>query len=339
MPSPSEYIPLVNAQATANRVNTYTPYGSTVFSPVPGAQAQPQAQAQPAKSGGGKASKFVGNKFGPDAMNVAMNRAGGGAGVGGGTGGITPMQSVTSFSPEVKTLFDRQISMAGSPASGAGDSQRIEQATFDRAMNLLNPGFEQQTRDFQQSMADRGLPSGGRAYDSEFANINRAQNSAKEQAAMSAVLAGNDTSFRERGMNMSERGQQFNELASILGQNQVTPTAPLDVMGPANMAMNGNLANQQNQQAKKSSGVNAGSTLGAAYLLSDRRAKEKAVVIGEFVPGVNIYEANYIGNPVRMVCLMSDEVEKVFPEAVVTLDDGFKRVNYGYLMSGRQLNG
>jgi hypothetical protein len=353
MPSPQEYIPLVNAQAQANRVNTYTPYGSTVFSP---------ANSSPAPSSTVNAGQSMADYYNQN--NTQRNSPVPGQSVSSRSTGVTPTQSVTSFAPEIQPLFNQQVGMAGTnivdPAvrdrqrsiamNPQGFNQQIQDSTFKRAMNLLEPGFQQQSRDFQQSMADRGLPSGGAAYDNEFANINRAQNSAKENAALSAVLAGNDAALRERGQNFSElgqitsqdfaqRGQQFNELAAILGQNQVTPTAPVDVMGPANMSMNRDMANMQNQQAKKSSGVNAGSTLGAAYMLSDRRAKENAVIIGEFMPGINIYEANYIGNPERMICLMSDEVEKIFPEAVVTLDDGYKRVNYGFLLSGRQLNG
>lgn len=272
MPSPAEYIPLVNAQAQANRVNTYTPYGSTVFSPVQQAPARSGASGQAASSN--PKNNALG-RLNESAASIPPN-AGGKAGMMGrnaraqasGANGITPMQSVTSFSPEIQGLFDRQISMAGAPTSSPTFNQDIEQATFRRAMNLLEPGQQQQMRDFQQSMADRGLPAGGAAYDNEFANISRAQNQAREQAALSAVLAGSDEAARQRGLNMSERGQQFNELASILGQNQVAPTSPVDVMGPANMAMSRNLAQMQGQQGKKSSLTNAGSTLGAAALLA-----------------------------------------------------------------------
>lgn len=330
MPSPQEYIPLVNAQAQANRVNTYTPYGSTVFSPVPGSRGGNSGPASSSGPAGGKQSG--GGALGGAVQQVQDRASSGGAG---GGSGVTPMQSTTRFSPELRRLFNQQTSMAGTSASPENFNQDIESATFQRSMNLLNPGFEQQSRSFQQSMADRGLPVGGSAYDDEFANIQRAQNSAKENAALSAVLAGNEAAMRGRGMNLSERGQQFNEIASILGQNQTTPTAPIDVMGPANMAMNSSMANQQNQQAKKSSGVNAGSQLGAAYLLgSDRRLKENIVKVAELSNGLNWYEFNYIGNPEPKAGLMADEVELIMPAAVVMRPDGFKMVNYRMVLNG-----
>lgn len=273
---------------------------------------------------------------------------------------VTPMQSVTSFSPGVQRLFDQQIGMAGGPIGDQAIRERqrnmalnpqafnqeVQDSTFKRAMSLLEPGQQAQMRAFEQSMATRGLPVGGSAYDDEYANIQRAQNSARENAALSAVLAGNDAALRERSQNFGEmgslfgqdaasRGQQFNELASILGQNQVAPTAPVDVMGPANMALNRNLANQQNEQAKKSSGVNAGANLGAAYLMSDRRLKENEHVVGEYMPGIKIYLCNFKGKVEQMLCFMADEVEKVFPAAVVMRPDGFKMVNYGFLLGGR----
>jgi len=324
MPSPQEYIPLVNAQAAANRVNTYTPYGSTVFSPAGGGSSGGRRRTTDVRPGGASRGGKMGRiQQSGQQQSRDPSRS------------VMPMQSVTTFSPEVQRLFEQQVSMAGGPANSQTFNQDIEQATFRRAMNLLEPGQQQQMRDFQQTMADRGLPSGGAAYDNEFANISRAQNQAREQAALSAVLAGNDVAARERGLNMSERGQQFNELASILGQNQVVPTSPVDVMGPANMALNRNVANMQNQQAKKSSGVNAGTNLGAAYLMgSDRRLKENIVRLGEMSNGLNIYAFNYKDNPERTIGVMADEVELIMPEAVYTRFDGYKMVNYGKVLNG-----
>jgi hypothetical protein len=372
-PSPSEYLPLVNLQAQANRVNTFTPYGSTVYrtpAVIPGMPAGPVSSGnpnQPAMRGlpgrGGpvqnafsrvpqsKGSPAPGSSSGGGKMSQAQPAQ---------SAGMLPTESVTTFSPEVQRLFNQQVGMAGGPPvdptvrdrmrdialNPAGFNQDIEQATFKRAMNMLEPGMQQQTRDFEQSMATRGLPVGGEAYDNEYANIQRAHNSARENAALAAVLAGKDTALRERGQNFGElgsimgqdsatRGQQFNELAAILGQNQVAPTAPVDVMGPANMAMNRGLANQQAQQGKKSSGVNAGATLGAAYLMSDRRLKENEQAVGEFMPGIKIYLCNFKGKLQKMLCFMADEVEKVFPAAVVMRPDGFKMVNYGFLLGDR----
>jgi hypothetical protein len=230
------------------------------------------------------------------------------------------------FSPGVQRIFDQQIAMTGMPASGENFNQDIEQATFKRAMNMLEPGMQQQSRDFEQQMATRGLPSGGAAYDNEFANVQRAQNSARENAALAAVLAGNEAAMRGRAQNLSERGQQFGEMSSILGRVPGAQQTSLDVVGPANMAMNNNLAGQQQMQNQKSSNANAAAT---AWAASDPRVKENAVVVAEFMPGINIHEFNYIGETERQLGFMSNEVKKVFPDAVRTRPDGIEEVNYG----------
>jgi hypothetical protein len=318
MPSPREYIPLINAQAQANRVNTYTPYGSTVFSPV--------SRNSGGGSGGGSGTTHqASNSRMEDALGKL--KPGSKASRAFSSSQITPTQSVTSFSPEVQKLFDQQMGIAGTSFGDSDFNREVENATFTRAMNLLEPGFQRQMSDFQQTMADRGLPVGGSAYDDEFANISRSQNKAREDAALSAVLAGKDVASRERG-------QRFNEMASILGQNQVAPSAPLDVTGAANMAMNNNMANAQARQGKKSSATNAGATLGAAYMMSDPRVKSNAVIVGEFMPGINIWEFNYIGDTERRTGFMSTEVKRIFPEAVVTRDDGYEMVNYGFFLNG-----
>lgn len=333
-PSPSEYMPLVQEQARLNRVDTHTPWGSTTFNETPGTTVT-ETYPEDAPFGG---------KFGGRTREREVPGQ---------------IESRTTLSPELQRLFNRQVGMAG---DAVGDprvrerqlamaldpqsfNQDIEQAVFDRSMNLLQPGMEQDTRRFEQRMADQGLPMGGEAYDDAFDNLSRSQNQLRENAALSAVTAGNQAALQERGQNLGElqslfgqdmagRGQQFNELAAILGRSQVAPTQPVDVMGPANMAMNANMANMQNQQAGKSSLVNAGTGLGAAYLLaSDRRLKENIAKVGELSHDLGVYRYNFIGDDAERIGVMADEVEKVMPEAVVTRDDGMKMVNYGMVLN------
>lgn len=72
---------------------------------------------------------------------------------------------------------------------------------------------------------------------------------------------------------------------------------------------------------------------GAAMKASDRRLKDDIVAIGEKA-GLPWYSFTYkpgYGLPAgRQEGFMADEVEKVRPDAVVTVD-GFKMVNYGLL--------
>jgi hypothetical protein len=64
-------------------------------------------------------------------------------------------------------------------------------------------------------------------------------------------------------------------------------------------------------------------------MLSDRRLKENIVKVGETPAGLGVYEYNFIGSGITETGVLAQEVEKAFPHAVVTGDDGYKRVFYG----------
>jgi len=80
--------------------------------------------------------------------------------------------------------------------------------------------------------------------------------------------------------------------------------------------------------------LGAGAQLGAAWLgKSDRRLKENIQPIGtDERTGLNLYEFSYKnGSGKRFIGVMADEVEKLYPEAVFEMPDGYKAVNYAAL--------
>lgn len=85
--------------------------------------------------------------------------------------------------------------------------------------------------------------------------------------------------------------------------------------------------------------VGAGGTMMAAGMgkggifTSDIRIKENIERVGtHFRNGLPIYEFNYTHIPGKRFCgVMAQDVEKVYPEAVVELHDGIKAVNYDML--------
>ncbi len=77
-------------------------------------------------------------------------------------------------------------------------------------------------------------------------------------------------------------------------------------------------------------------TLGAAAIAgpaaSDRRLKENIVPLGkEPTTGLPWYEFSYLGDDKRYQGVMADEVEEVYPDAVVVMENGYKAVKYGAL--------
>jgi hypothetical protein len=72
---------------------------------------------------------------------------------------------------------------------------------------------------------------------------------------------------------------------------------------------------------------------GATMFFSDARVKENIERVGtHYLNHLPIYEFNYIHIPdKRFRGVMAQDVEKVFPDAVETMHDGIKTVNYAML--------
>ena len=80
-----------------------------------------------------------------------------------------------------------------------------------------------------------------------------------------------------------------------------------------------------------SQGTSVGGTPGivgnlATAIGSDRRLKTNIIKIGE-KNGINIYHFNYNDQPGTFEGVMADEVEEIYPDAVIE-EDGFKKVFY-----------
>jgi len=72
--------------------------------------------------------------------------------------------------------------------------------------------------------------------------------------------------------------------------------------------------------------LSAGASIAA--MGSDRKLKENIQKIGESISGLGIYKFNYIGKAKQYIGTMSDEVKKIFPEAVVKMANGYEGVRY-----------
>jgi len=163
-----------------------------------------------------------------------------------------------SFSPELQGLFDQQVQMAGQDPNAY--NQDVADAMFSRTRSMLDPVFEQQNRTQEQSLANKGIPMGSEAYNTDWETSQKMQNQTYEDAANQATLAGTQT-------GMAQRTNEFNQLAALLGGQQIGPTAPIDVMGPFSQQYQGQL-NSVNAANANSASRNAQTTSGAASLAS-----------------------------------------------------------------------
>ena len=63
-------------------------------------------------------------------------------------------------------------------------------------------------------------------------------------------------------------------------------------------------------------------------MTSDRRLKDRLRRIGATAAGVPIYAFHYIGDAVRHVGVMAQDVLRVAPDAVFKMPNGFYAVDY-----------
>src|SRR3990167_1321471 len=185
-----------------------------------------------------------------------------------------------------------------------GDAER---AFFDRSAGLLNEQFGRQEEDLRQTLANQGLQSGGQAFGTEFGNFNQRRGETFSNLARDAVLYGGQEASRSladqmglrqqgfgeaqqgfqnagsmRGQLLGERGMvrsnQFNELASLLGLQQVQQPnlssffAPgqagvTDAYGLEQAALQNNFNALSGRNASaKGAGADLAGTLGSAFI-------------------------------------------------------------------------
>lgn len=140
------------------------------------------------------------------------------------------------FGAPVQGLVDQLFASAGQPLSlmpfNPGDfetSRRAaEQASFDRAMSLLNPQFELQEERLQQRLANQGLPQASRANIAETGRFEDSRNRALQDAANAAVLQG--LQAQQQGFGQALAGQQQN-IGQQLAQFQLPFQQQMSLFG------------------------------------------------------------------------------------------------------------
>ncbi len=198
-----------------------------------------------------------------------------------------------SFSPDMQGIHDARMGVsrellanalmkAGNlPTTGlsrdySADAAHVEQATFDRARGLLDPVFDLQQRRLEQQLFDQGLPMGSEAHIGEMGRFNDRRDEAYLKAALDSVAAGRQEHSRLFGMDVTGRQAELNELAAVLSGQQVQPAnlgnffapAPVDVVGPAQMAYGGQMAGFNAAQQNRSDMMSGLFGLGSAFLMA-----------------------------------------------------------------------
>lgn len=231
----------------------------------------------------------------------------------------------------------------------------------DYANRLAGTGFnaQQAQQQFANQMAALGYNNQQiqQMYQNQVASQQANNALAQQQFANQLTAANLANQARQQGFGELSymRNEPLNTLNAVRSGAQVTGptfvntpqqavTAGPDYLAATNAQYANQMAGYNAQQAAQSNLMGGlmglGGTLGgAAILASDPRMKQNVEAIGVLPNGLTLYsfeykdefkDHKYAGHGVH-VGVMADEVEKVYPYAVSTLDDGYKVVNYGLI--------
>lgn len=312
------------ANIAANRVNQYTPYGSLEYE-VSGEDKFGNPMWKATQSLAPAQQQLL------DYQNQAS--LGLGELTGKGLGYVSNM---------LETPFD----VSQLPSTGFNPSQSYQDAYMQR----LAPQLQQGRDKLQQDLANRGIDIGSEAYDRAM----QSQAQRENDLLLGATTQGFGVGQQARQQGLQEqaylRNEPLNTLnavrtgAQVQGPSFVNPaqqanTAGADILGATQMGYNANLAASNAQNAANAQMTQGLFSLGGAAIMSDIRTKENIKAVGWLPNGLPVYEYEYksefkdhpLAGHGTHTGVIAQEVEVMYPNAVITLDNGYKAVDYGKL--------
>lgn len=245
-----------------------------------------------------------------------------------------PIGQNISLSPGEQANYDATTGIRNALAGRAGtmlndgiSGDAVGDALYRRQRSFIEPEISEGYDRKRVELEERGIPIGSEIYNKEYGRLDRGRDQAYAQIADQATLASG-----------AEEDRQLNQiLASVTGipsqqpgfnQQPAYQVAPPDITGLVTNNYNQQL---QNYNTQRSSMMNGLFGLGAAALMSERSTKTDIVRVGYLDNGLPVYAYRYLA-PVKgpmMLGLMADEVQEVYPEAIVPWAAGTRAVDYG----------
>jgi hypothetical protein len=247
----------------------------------------------------------------------------------------------------VENMLNTPFDTSALPSTGFNPSQSYQDAYMQR----LQPQIQQNREQLQQQLANKGIDIGSTAYDRAM----QTQGQRENDLLLGATTQGFGVGQQARQSALQEqaylRNEPLNTLSAVRTGSQVTgpqfvnsaqqaTTQGADLLGAAGMQYNAQMGDFNQKQAAQQN-FNSGlmGLAGAGMMMSDIRTKENIKQIHWMPNGLPVYEyeykAEFKNHPLaghgKFVGVMAQEVEQAYPQAVTTLNDGYKAVNYGLL--------
>ena len=216
--------------AKLNNINTYSPFGSSLFTQNPNGSYTLNQNLSPDLQGlqgsqiglahwlSGAGAPLVGTA-------AAENAQGGGNLV------HNALTGVGSAIPSGGLSFNGLPALPSSASDFSNEVKNAQDAAYNTQAAYLQPQQAEQNSNLAQKLADQGIPLGSDAYDRAMGDLSRSQTFANQQAQNAAVTAGNQEQQALFGENLGARQQGVNEqtaqynapvsaLASLLGSGE-----------------------------------------------------------------------------------------------------------------------
>jgi hypothetical protein len=246
----------------------------------------------------------------------------------------------------VSNMLDNPFDTSALPSTGFNPSQSYQDAYMAR----LAPQRQQGRERLEQQLANQGIQLGSDAYDRALRNYDQKENDlllgattqgfgvgqqARQQALQEQAFLRNEPL---NTLNAVRTGAQVQGPTFVNSAQQAT-TAGADILGATQMGYNAQMGAANAQNAANNAMTQGLFSLGGAALMSDIRTKENIKHIAWLPNGLPVYTYEYklefkdhpLAGHGTHTGVMAQEVEVMYPNAVITLDNGYKAVDYGKL--------
>jgi hypothetical protein len=246
----------------------------------------------------------------------------------------------------VSNMLENPFDTSQLPTTGFNPSQSYQDAYMQR----LAPQIEQGREALNVDLANRGIPIGSEAYKRAMMSQSQRENDLLLGATTQGFGVGQQA--RQQGLQEQAylRNEPLNTLnavrsgAQVQGPTFVNPamqanTAGADILGATQMGYNAQMGAANAQNAANNATTQGLFSLGGAALMSDIRTKENIKHVNWLPNGLPVYTYEYkeefkdhpLAGHGTHTGVMAQEVEAMYPNAVITLDNGYKAVDYGQL--------